>query len=58
MDLKTAKTLVADDQRRSFPEMTDAEAVEYARDVVNPDTLDEPQSELGRAYALVLACRD
>lgn len=58
MDLNTAKKLVADDQRASFPDMTDEEAVEYARDVVNPDTLDNPESELGRAYALVLATTD
>jgi hypothetical protein len=55
--LDKAKRLVADDQRESYPELTDEEAVRHARDVVNPATLDEPESELGRAYALVLSTR-
>lgn len=55
MDYATAKKLVGDDQRASWPEMTDDEAVEYARDVIDPATLDDPESELGRAYALILA---
>lgn len=55
MDLNTAKRMVADDQRQSWPDMTDDEAVEYAREVINPHTLDNPESELGRAYALVLS---
>lgn len=55
MDMNTAVRLVADDQRQSWPDFTDAEAVAHARDTVYRDTLDEPESELGRAYALVLA---
>jgi hypothetical protein len=55
MDMTTAIRLVADDQRQSWPNFTDQEAVSHARNTVYRDTLDEPESELGRAYAMVLA---
>ena len=55
--LDEAKRLVADDQRQSYPELTDEQAVAHARDVVDPALLDDPESELGRAYALVLSTR-
>lgn len=54
MDVQTAKRIVADDQRQSYPEMTDAEAIQHARNVVNPDEIND-DDPTARAYRIVLA---
>jgi hypothetical protein len=52
--LDDAKRLVADDQRKSYPDLTDDEAIRHVCYTVDPDALDDPESELGQAYVLVL----
>lgn len=42
MTYETAVQLVADDQRDSYPDMTDAEAIEHARQTVSVDTPPAP----------------
>jgi hypothetical protein len=57
MDFDTAIKLVADDQRASWPELSDGEAVDHARNTVNPDTLDAPGTRLHDAYLVVLTAK-
>lgn len=54
MNLRDAVRLVVEDQRASYPEMTEAEAIDHARNTVDPDNIDDPTSELGMAYRAVL----
>lgn len=53
MDNATATQLVANDQRRSYPGMTDAEAVAHVRNTVSLEMLDDDR--LSEAYRVVLA---
>jgi hypothetical protein len=54
MTVAEAIKIVANDVRESYPEMSDLEACEHARDVVDPRTLDETDPESAEAYRIVL----
>lgn len=54
MNLATAIRIVVEDVRASYPQMTAPAAIEYARDTVNPDTLDHTDPQNGDAWAVVL----
>lgn len=66
MDLSRAIDLVTQDQRESSPDMSRAEAVKHARDVISlpgkftPGTveLDDQGDELSQAYRVVLSASD
>lgn len=55
MDEQTARRIVADDQRESYPDMTDEQAVAHAVYTINPDEVDDDGTDLAEAYKLVLS---
>jgi hypothetical protein len=46
--------LVADDQRASFPDLTDSQAIFQAYSNVSTEDIYEPESTIGQAYIVVL----
>jgi len=61
MDIATARKLVADDQRQSYSDMTDEEAIAHARNTIGvgdinlgTDWDDADDAHLGAAYITVL----
>jgi hypothetical protein len=52
--LQKAISLVVEDQRRGYPEMTEREAVEHARNTIGLDEI-YGRDESARAYRIVLS---
>lgn len=54
MEYSQASKIVADDVRQSYPDMTDAEALDHARNTIDPRNIDGDDVN-AEAYRTVLA---